>query len=202
VTPADVLLANLLSLRLGWAAVIPMFAHGETPATQLRHRLNDALTESWGLPALEDCDDVQVQAPALAVANRATDAMRLVGRKRDWTIVTVSKVLSRLAPTVPPIDSHVKRFYATQWGSEIRIAMRDDPNRKQEPAARSRRAAPSAQPADAADSGSRHRHLDGGDRQPSEVAASDQGAPVWFTAHHSWPRKRSLASMRSDSLEW
>lgn len=125
-TPADVLLANVLSLRLGWSAVTPLFADEETPATQLRNRLNAALTEARRLPSLENCDDVQVEMPALAKANEATDAMRVDGGKRDWTIVTVSKVLHRLTPTVPLIDSHVKRFYAARWAGQIRLSMRDD----------------------------------------------------------------------------
>jgi hypothetical protein len=125
-TAADVLMANLLSLRLGQRDVIPLFAETDTPETALRQALDAALDEARSLPALEDCDDVQVKMPALAAANEATE-LAFQGRKpRPWTPVTVSKVLHRLARNVPLVDSKVRRFYHLRWASDIRRELRDD----------------------------------------------------------------------------
>src|ERR1700735_4997740 len=72
-TAADILMANLLSLRLGWRDVIPLFADGNTPETTLRHALDVALNEARALPVLEECDDFQIKMPALAAANELTE---------------------------------------------------------------------------------------------------------------------------------
>src|SRR5215468_4084241 len=56
ITAADVLMANLLGLKLGWRDVIPLFAADDTPPARLRQALDAALTEARSLPALEDCD--------------------------------------------------------------------------------------------------------------------------------------------------
>jgi hypothetical protein len=45
-------MANLLSLKLGWRDVTPLFAAGNTPPVRLRQALDAALTEARGLPAL------------------------------------------------------------------------------------------------------------------------------------------------------
>jgi hypothetical protein len=128
ITAADVLMANLLSLRLGWQEVIPLFSTGQTPFTHLRAVLDAALTEARGLPGLESCVGEQVAMPALRLANETAyrTSPYFPGRSRTWTAVTVSKVLHRLAPTVPIIDSHVKAFYATASPGVIRARMRDD----------------------------------------------------------------------------
>lgn len=125
-TASDVLMANLLSLRLAWHDVIPLFARADTPETALRLALDAALDEARSLPALEDCDDIQVTMPALASANEAT-ALAFNGRRpKRWTAVTVSKVLHRLARNVPLIDSKVRSFYGSKWASDIRRELRDD----------------------------------------------------------------------------
>jgi hypothetical protein len=125
-TAADVLMANLLSLRLGWRDVIPLFAEADTPETALRRALDAALKEARSLPALEDCDDIQVKMPALAAANDATELAFKERKLKPWTPVTVSKVLHRLARNVPLVDSKVRKFYRLRWASDIRRELRDD----------------------------------------------------------------------------
>jgi hypothetical protein len=126
-TAADVLLANLLGLRLGWRDVVPLFADNDSPPTRLRLALDAALTEARALPSLEECDDVQVEMPALRAANELAYQTSFPGRsKRTWTAVTVSKVLHRLTRNVPLVDSTVKKFYGSQWAGMLRGAMRAD----------------------------------------------------------------------------
>lgn len=127
-TAADVLMANLLSLRLGWQDVIPLFSTAQTPFTHLRAVLDAALTEARSLPGLESCTGDLVAMPALRLANETASRTSpyLPDRPRTWTPATVSKVLHRLAPTVPIIDSHVKAFYASTWPGVIRTRLRDD----------------------------------------------------------------------------
>ncbi len=116
-TAADVLMANLLSLRLGWTDVIPLFAAGNTPFTKLRQALDEALDECRSLPDLERCTDDELAMPALARANElATDVS-------NWSNVTVSKVLHRLAPVVPVIDSSVRAFFHTTQPYRIRFRL-------------------------------------------------------------------------------
>ncbi|GAA0739591.1 hypothetical protein GCM10010199_63710 [Dactylosporangium roseum] len=128
ITAADILMANLLSLRLGWSDVTPLFSAAESRFSVLRQALDDALDEVRHLPGLEDCDDVQIAMPALDNANQTARAMQPYNpkRHRTWTEVTVSKVLHRLAPVVPIIDSSVKAFYATAVPGRVRQRMRDD----------------------------------------------------------------------------
>ncbi|MGK5170486.1 DUF6308 family protein [Geodermatophilus sp. CPCC 205761] len=126
VTPADVLMVNLLSLRFDWRDVTPLFVVGETPHVQLRQALDEALTEARALPALEDCTEEQAAMPALREANSLALAVPRSPRRdrRTWGPVAVSKVLHRLAPTVPLIDSYVCAFFATRSPRDIRLRMR------------------------------------------------------------------------------
>jgi hypothetical protein len=125
-TAADILMANLLSLQLGWRDVIPLFADKDTPETALRRALDAALKEARSLPALEDCDDVQVEMPALASANEMAGLAFNERKPKRWTAVTVSKVLHRLARNVPLIDSKVRKFYRLTWPLDIRKELRND----------------------------------------------------------------------------
>jgi len=126
-TASDVLLANLLGLRLGWRDVVPLFADNDSAPSRLRLALDAALAEARSLPPLEDCDDVQVEMPALQAANELAYRTLFPGRrKRSWTAVTVSKVLHRLSRNVPLVDSTVKKFYGSQWAGTLRKAIRDD----------------------------------------------------------------------------
>lgn len=129
-TASDVLMANLLGLRLGWRDVVPLFAEGDSAPCRLRLALDAALAEARDLPPLEDCDDIQVAMPALRAANELAYQTAFPGRsRRMWTAVTVSKVLHRLSRNVPLVDSSVKKFYGSQWAGPVRRAMRDDLDR-------------------------------------------------------------------------
>jgi hypothetical protein len=70
----------------------------------------------------------QVATPTLRLANELTKAIGPYkpGQQRSWTIVTVSKVLHRLSPNVPIIDSRVLTFYGTTWAGIVRRRMFDD----------------------------------------------------------------------------
>jgi len=126
-TASDVLMANLLGLRLGWRDVVPLFADNDSAPSRLRRALDAALAEARNLPPLEDCDDTQVEMPALRMANELAYLTLFPGRsKRPWTAVTVSKVLHRLSRNVPLVDSTVKKFYGSQWAGTLRKAIRDD----------------------------------------------------------------------------
>lgn len=125
-TVTDVLMANLLSLRLGAPAVIPLFATGNTPQARLRLALDATLSAARGLPPLEDCDDHQVEMPTLRYANELAPGSFPGAKKSPWTAVHVSKVLHRLVRNVPIIDSSVKRFYATTYAGTVRRRLRDD----------------------------------------------------------------------------
>jgi Family of unknown function (DUF6308) len=127
ITAADVLMANLLGLKLGWRDVIPLFAENDTPPARLRRALDEALGEARRLPSLENCDEAQVEMPALRAANELARVTAFPGtHHRAWTEVTVSKVLHRLARNVPLADSRVKQFYATRYAGELRKVMRLD----------------------------------------------------------------------------
>jgi hypothetical protein len=127
ITAADVLMTNLLGLKLGWRDVIPLFAENDTPPARLRRALDAALAEARRLPSLENCDEAQAEMPALRTANELARRTTFPGVSRQaWTEVTVSKVLHRLARNVPLIDSRVKKFYATGYAGELRRAMRAD----------------------------------------------------------------------------
>ena len=66
--------------------------------------------------------------PSLARANEIAYAAGpyYPRRPRSWTSVTVSKVLHRLSPNIPIIDSRVKRFYGTNGARDVRIRMNAD----------------------------------------------------------------------------
>jgi hypothetical protein len=132
--PADVLMANLLSLRLDWRDVTPLFTTTETQHTALLRALNEALVEARALPPLEDLDDAAIQMPALRAANETAYSVPYspMRKRRTWTSVTVSKVLHRLAPTVPIFDSHVREFYAANYAGEFRWRLRNDLNDNRE----------------------------------------------------------------------
>lgn len=122
--PSDVLLANLMSLRLGWREVIPLFAegHGEGPA--LRLALDKALTDLATARNFEDYESLDGLEGALASLAAANVASKSV---RKWTAVTVSKVLHRRRPhIVPIIDSRVRKFYGAKQPSALRAAIWED----------------------------------------------------------------------------
>jgi hypothetical protein len=107
--PADILSANLLSLKLGWKEVIPLFAEGDGPAQRLRIALDEALKDLHDAKPLESYESVgelEKAVASLTAANAATAEVR------NWTPVTVSKVLHRRRPQIVPInDSRVRKFY-------------------------------------------------------------------------------------------
>lgn len=123
-TPADVLLANLLSLRLTWREVIPLFAAGHGDAQALRAALDNALVSLAPARALSDhssVQDLEDTVRSLVAANEAAEAVP------GWTYVTVSKVLHRRRPhIVPLIDSRVRAFYGARRPANIRRALYDD----------------------------------------------------------------------------
>lgn len=112
----DVLAANLLSLRLTWREVIPLFAAGDGPPQRLLEALNSALVEMRSAAPFESYAseaDLAAAMEPIAAANRATKVVD------GWTPVTVSKVLHRHAPrAVPIIDSRVRAFYEVRAGQE------------------------------------------------------------------------------------
>lgn len=123
-TPGDVLLANLMSLRLGWRDVVPLFAEGQGHPQTLRKALDRALTDLAQAPAFEDhgsLNDLEASLRSLAKANEATQYVA------GWTAVTVSKVLHRRRPhVVPVIDSRVRAFYKVSRPATLRAAMWQD----------------------------------------------------------------------------
>ena len=129
-TPEDVLMTNLLSLRLTWQDVIPLFAEGTGPAAELRRSLNRALRLLAQVPAFEDhesVDALEESVVSLAAANLA--ATKVAG----WTEVTVSKVLHRRRPhIVPIIDSRVRSFYGVRKPAHLRAALWEDIRDNQE----------------------------------------------------------------------
>lgn len=126
--PEDVLIANLLSLRLGWRDVIPLFADTEPddPQRVLRAALDDALVQLRPAPSFEDyssVDEMQAALEPVAAVNRATAGVS------NWTPVTVSKVLHRHAPqSIPLVDSRVQAFYGTssRQSRQLRQRMWED----------------------------------------------------------------------------
>ena len=107
--PADVLMANLLSLKLGWQEVVPLFAEGDGAAQELRQKLDVALSELAETKPFEEFDSIEElerSVASLAAANAATTDVP------QWTPTTVSKVLHRRRPQIVPLnDSYVRRFY-------------------------------------------------------------------------------------------
>ena len=123
-TPADVLLANLMSLRLGWKDVIPLFADGDGDAQALRLALDQALEDLTGVPSFENHDSpaaLEESMHSLALSNIAAQVVT------GWTEVTVSKVLHRRRPhAVPIIDSRVRQFYGVRKPARIRCLLWED----------------------------------------------------------------------------
>ncbi|MFF2317763.1 DUF6308 family protein [Arthrobacter sp. NPDC058097] len=124
ISPGDVLMANLLSLKLSAAEVIPLFADGDGPAQQLRKALDNALVklrDADNLESYADVSELERAVESLAAANRA--ALEVTG----WTAITVSKVLHRRRPhIVPLIDSRVYDFYGTRSPGEVRTCLNED----------------------------------------------------------------------------
>lgn len=118
----DILAANLLSLRLTWQHVTPLFAVGDGPPQRLLACLNDALATSRLAPKFEEIapeDELESVFGTLAAANEATKGVA------GWSPVTVSKVLHRHAPHVIPIvDSRVRAFYEVRAGQEGELRRR------------------------------------------------------------------------------
>ena len=123
-SPTDVLMANLLSLKLSALDVIPLFVDGDGPAQHLRRALDQALLDLRDADRFESYEDLaglEQAVGSLAAANRA--ALEVKG----WTAVTVSKVLHRRRPhIVPLIESRVYNFYGTKYPSEVRAALWED----------------------------------------------------------------------------
>lgn len=123
-SPADVLMANLLSLKLSAAEVIPLFTEGLEDAQKLRAALDHALETFKDAPAFEsfsDIESLEACVAPLAAANTASIAMP------KWTAVTVSKVLHRRAPQIVPIiDSRVRSFYGVRYAEDVRSALWHD----------------------------------------------------------------------------
>ena len=108
--PEDILAANLLSLRLSWREVIPLFAEGDGAPQRLRTLLDAAMVSARSIDrpfeAFKSLAALDAALVPLAAANAATADVA------GWTAVTVSKVLHRHAPNIVPIvDSRVLGFY-------------------------------------------------------------------------------------------
>jgi hypothetical protein len=122
----DVLLANLLSLRLGWREVIPLFSTNgaDGNAHALRDALDAALVALRNVDPFEDHPSVEHLEETVAPLARANEAARTVPQ---WTYVTVSKVLHRRLPhIVPIIDSRVRAFYGARGPQSVRAALWQD----------------------------------------------------------------------------
>jgi hypothetical protein len=120
-SPGDILLANLLSLRLSWREVVPLFAEGDGPPQRLRRSLDDALNELARVRAFEEHADVEELEASLPALRRANDCTQHVP---GWTSVTVSKVLHRRLPHIVPImDSRVRSFYGLRKPQHVREAL-------------------------------------------------------------------------------
>lgn len=123
-TPGDVLMANLLSLRLGWQDVVPLFASGDGEPQALRSKLESALVTLRDARPFEEHDsvtDLEETLAPLAEANVAAEAVP------KWTEVTVSKVLHRRRPHIVPLmDSRVRRFYGARKPAAIRSHLWED----------------------------------------------------------------------------
>lgn len=123
-TPADVLMANLLSLQLSARDVIPLFTDGDGPAQRLKQALDEALISLRDAAAFETYEDLAQLEHAvepLATANAAAIPVKW------WTSVTVSKVLHRRRPQIVPVmDSVVHRFYGTKTPESLRGALWED----------------------------------------------------------------------------
>jgi hypothetical protein len=121
---SDVLMANLLSLRLSARHVIPLFMEGDGPAQRLRAALDNALVALQDADAFESYDNLeQLETAVESLAAANTAALHV----KWWTAVTVSKVLHRRRPhIVPLIDSRVYRFYGAKHPAAVRKALWED----------------------------------------------------------------------------
>lgn len=120
-SPADVLMANLLSLKLGWQEVVPLFAEGEGPAQELRKKLDTALSDLAETKPFEDFDSLEELEESVASLSAANAASKNVPQ---WTPTTVSKVLHRRRPHIVPLnDSYVRGFYCVR-DTESRLLRR------------------------------------------------------------------------------
>jgi hypothetical protein len=125
-SPADVLLANLLSLRLGWHQVIPLFSTNpdDGDAHALRSALDNALVDLRDAESFENHASVEELEETVAPLAQANEAAKQVPQ---WTYVTVSKVLHRRLPhIVPIIDSRVRSFYGARTPQAVRAALWED----------------------------------------------------------------------------
>ena len=107
-TPLDCFAPNLLSLSLRHIHVIPLFQNGNSAPTALlaamQRVLDETTTEEPTFSGLATIDDEPLQL--IREANLRADSVR------QWTAVTVSKVLHRLRPHLVPVyDSLVRGFY-------------------------------------------------------------------------------------------
>jgi hypothetical protein len=107
-TPLDCFAPNLLSLSLRHTHVIPLFqgASGAPAAllAAMQRVLDETTPEEPAFTGLATIDDEPLQL--IRDANLRADLVR------QWTAVTVSKVLHRLRPWLVPVyDSLVRGFY-------------------------------------------------------------------------------------------
>ena len=134
----DILAANLLSLRLGWQQVTPLFAdRDDTPDPEqdgakrntpqdLLAAMNAALVDLRDAPSFEAIETESKLARVLTPLAAANEATRNVS---GWTPVTVSKVLHRHLPhIVPLVDSRVREFYGvgSNRNAELRLRLWND----------------------------------------------------------------------------
>ena len=127
VSAADVLMVNLLSLSFTWHEVLPLFTTRDDQYTRLRRMLDTALEQARTLPELSECTEDQAKMPALRAVNEFALKIRPPdGRRNLWGLVAVSKVLHRLSPNIPLVDSRVLAYYATRNAGDVREQMRSD----------------------------------------------------------------------------
>ncbi len=123
-TPADVLMANLLSLKLSAREVIPLFNEGDGPAQELRKALDHALVELRNAKPFESYEDITALEEAVTSLAKANFHSISVP---EWTAVTVSKVLHRRRPQIVPLyDSRVQDFYGVRKPQNFRAALWED----------------------------------------------------------------------------
>jgi hypothetical protein len=122
-TPLDCLAANLLSLRLGWRQVTPLFQQIESPAVRLRLAMQQVLdaTNTETSVFEEKAGDTELAVELLV------DAIKATAEVKGWTGVTVTKVLHRLRPRlVPVVDSQVMAFYRVRKWTDAVLAVHQD----------------------------------------------------------------------------
>ncbi len=122
-TPLDCLAANLLSLRLGWRQVTPLFQQTDSPAVRLRLAMQQILAMTTTETSVFDEKGAN-SAPAVELL---LDAIRATANVTGWTGVTVTKVLHRLRPhLVPVVDSQVMAFYGVRKWTDAVLAVHQD----------------------------------------------------------------------------